>query len=117
MPDTELPGTVSRAVFYSVGSGVAAEAEPALGILGRDGGERRAELDVERIRGWCGLGSQPGLELRPAGFDRVEVGRTGGQVTVGDPGRVQGLSDRLGLVGGEIVHHDNGTRAVAQRRR
>jgi transcriptional regulator with XRE-family HTH domain len=38
-----------RAVFYSVGSGVAAEAEPALGILGRDGGERRAELDVERI--------------------------------------------------------------------
>ena len=40
---------ITRAVFYSVGSGVAAEAEPALGILGRDGGERRAELDVERI--------------------------------------------------------------------
>ena len=39
----------TRAVFHSVGSGVAAEAEPALGILGRDGGERRAELDVERI--------------------------------------------------------------------
>src|SRR3954447_4413516 len=43
------PSLAARAVFYSVGSGVAAEAEPALGILGRDGGERRAELDVERI--------------------------------------------------------------------
>ena len=51
LPSDATPPRVylARAVFYSVWSVVAAEAERALGILGRDGGERRAELDVERI--------------------------------------------------------------------
>ena len=102
-------GRAARAACESVGRDIAAEAGPALGVRGGDRGRRRAELGLEPRQGPCRPDPQPSLELRPAGLDQrgercsPRVGGVGRQVTVGDPGRLEGGADPLGLGRAEIV--------------
>src|SRR4051794_41762217 len=63
-----------------------AEPEPAARVPSGDRGRRGAEGGVERAEAARRLGTQPALRLRPAGPDRVEVGRVGRQVAARDPG-------------------------------
>src|SRR4051812_21749121 len=101
-----MPGTSSRterpnrscstrADYGPVGSWVAGEAEPAPGVPGGDGRERRAE---GLLRGLLRAGAdraQPGLELGPGGPDRLHGRRVGREVALGRPGAVESPADHL----------------------
>src|SRR3954471_13386625 len=87
-----------RADCGSFGGRVAGEAEPAAGILGGDGGERRAEGGLQGLLRAGADRTEARLELGPVPLDGVEVGRVGREIAVGQPGAVQRPSDRLGLV-------------------
>ena len=105
-----------RADCGSVRGRVAGEAEPAAGILGGDGGERRAEGGLQGLLRAGADRPQPGLELGPGLLDRVHVRRVGRQVAVAQAGAVERLAHLLGLVGAEVVHHHERVGPLAQRR-
>jgi hypothetical protein len=107
-------GCSTRADFGPVGSGVAGEPEPAPGVLGGDRGQCGPESGLELVEAPRRLGPETALQLRPAGLDRVQVGRVGRQVAVRDAGGVQRRPDPLGLVRGQVVHHHDRVRPLPQ---
>src|SRR3954454_3093028 len=108
--------SVARADCGSLAGRVAGEPEPAPGILGGDGGERRAEGLLQGLLRARADRAQARLELGPGPLDGVEVGRVGRQVAVREPGAVQRPADLLGLVGAEVVHDHERVGPLAQRR-
>src|SRR5689334_24794208 len=70
-----------RADCGSVRGRVAGEAEPAPGIPGGDGGERRAEGGLQGLPRAGAARPQARLELGPGLLDRVHVGRVGREET------------------------------------
>src|SRR5215207_9230217 len=114
----------SRSLEYALeriarqsGAGLAAEPEPASGILGRDRGENGRQLAVELVERAGALGPQQGLDLGPARLDRAQVGRVARQQARLEAGRPDRLADGGGLVRREVVHDHERARTVAQRRR
>src|SRR5829696_875371 len=70
---TRLPSrsaATARAVCASVRSRIAAEPEPAAGILRGDGGEDGRQLAVELVERAGLSGAEQGLHLGPARLDR-----------------------------------------------
>jgi hypothetical protein len=65
MPLKHLSRPLDPSPLHRAGirSGVAGEAEPALGVLGGDDVEGRAELGLKRLQVAGRLGAQMGLEL------------------------------------------------------
>src|SRR5437763_3652855 len=85
-PRPDGAGNPSRADCGSFGGRVAGEAEPAPGILGGDGGERRAEGGLQGLPRARADRAQARLELGPGPLDGVEVGRVGREIAAGEPG-------------------------------
>jgi hypothetical protein len=68
---------------------VACMAKPILGVAGGDGRDGVGDGAVEGFTGAGHSGAQVGLQLGPGEFDRVHVGRVGGQAALVDPDRLQ----------------------------
>ena len=87
-------------------------AEPAPGILEGDGIEGRTDLLVDSgDRARLG-GAQQGLELGPARLDRRQVGGVARQGQQREAGALQQDTCLRDAMGGEVVHHDGGSRLV-----
>ena len=81
-------------------------AEIVGGVLGRNSGEGFGECLLEGSDGTGLESAQPLFDLRPALFDRVEVGRVGRQVAERGSGLFDEFSYAIDFMSSQIVHNN-----------